>query len=536
MFSLRKPTLKQLFFYSLFLICSSVTSVAQLSQPHRYERKQKNSDDYFHVISLKEQGIALFRERDKYKNNNKVWELILLDTTLQEKKTVEFEIKERYKMVGYEITTTHIYFLYRTGETTKNDFELVSVTLSGVEEERHTIKSDLDFKLTHFILASNSLVLGGYVNKEPAIVMYDMVTKLIKVVPGFFQKDTELVDLRVNQNNTFNVVLVDRSNREDRKLSFRTFDSSGELLLEDFVLIDARKSLQTGITSTLEGDDLIILGNWGERSSKNSLGFYALTVDPFQDQKIKFMAFGTLTHYLDYLKPKRANKIIENTKSELAAGRNPKFVSSVMPYKIVEYKGGFLLLAEIHSSPTNSSANYYNNPYNSSNPYYYNPYGFYPYGLGAYPGSSRLYRPYPYSSSSKQNNDVTIHETVLISFDAKGNVVWDQSLVLDNVKVESTEQVSDFSMENDKITFLYKKESELKFKKIVKSEETAQEQTEKIKTNDPIDEIRSERDSDGFVRQWYGNSFFVWGYQTIRNIKSEDRVRDVFYINKVVAN
>ena len=159
MFSLRKRTLKRLLFYSLFLICISVTSFAQLSQPHRYERKQKNSDDYFHVISLKEQGIALFREREKYKNNNKVWELILLDTALQEKKVVEFEIKDRNKMVGYEITTTHIYFLYRTGETTKNDFELVSVTLDGVEEERHSIKSDLDFKLTHFILASNSLCL-----------------------------------------------------------------------------------------------------------------------------------------------------------------------------------------------------------------------------------------------------------------------------------------------------------------------------------------------------------------------------------------
>jgi len=111
----------------------------------------------------------------------------------------------------------------------------------------------------------------------------------------------------------------------------------------------------------------------------------------------------------------------------------------------------------------------------------------------------------------------------------------DQSLALDNIKVESTEQVSDFNIANDNITFLYKKESELKFKKINKSEGPVQEQTEKIKTNDPMDEIRSERDSDGFVRQWYGNSFFVWGYQTIRNIKSEDRVRDVFYINKVVA-
>src|SRR5688500_4194402 len=75
---------------------------SQVSQPYRYERLQKNADDYFHVISLQKEGIALFRERDKYRNNSKVWELILLDTALKEKKSTELEIKERYKLIGYE--------------------------------------------------------------------------------------------------------------------------------------------------------------------------------------------------------------------------------------------------------------------------------------------------------------------------------------------------------------------------------------------------------------------------------------------------
>ncbi len=531
MFSLRNKKLKIIFFLSIGILFFDATSFAQLSQPFRYERKQKNSEDYFHVISLKEKGIVLFRERDKYKNNNKIWEVILLDTTLQEKKTVELEVKERYKMVGYEVNETYFYLLYRTGETTKNDFELVTVNLEGEEEERHIIKSELDFKLTHFTLAAKTLILGGYVNKEPAIIMYNLETKHIKVVPGFFQKDTELVDLLINQNNTFNVVLVDRSGRDDKTLLFKTFDSTGELLLEDMVPIDYGKSLLTGITSALEREDLIIIGNWGERNAKNSIGFYSLTVDPFKDQKINFIPFGTLTHYLDYLKPKRAKKIIENTKADLAEGRTPKFVSSVTPYKIIEYKDGFLLLAEVQSMVSSSN---YSGPYNN-NPYYYNPYGFNPYGFGYYPGSSRMYRPFPYSSSGKQNNEVKIHESVLISFDAKGNVAWDQSMVLDEIKIESPEQVSDFMVSNDTITFLYKKDSELKFKRIVKSEVVFKVQTEKVKTNETADEIRSEKEVDGFVRHWYGNSFFVWGYQTIRNVNSEDRVRDVFYINKVVA-
>jgi hypothetical protein len=66
----------------------------------------------------------------------------------------------------------------------------------------------------------------------------------------------------------------------------------------------------------------------------------------------------------------------------------------------------------------------------------------------------------------------------------------------------------------------------------VKGEEMV-ENTAKVQTNDPVDEIRSEKEYEGGARQWFGNTFYVWGYQTLRNNTKEDRVRDVFYINKV---
>src|SRR5688572_4084317 len=243
-----------------------VTSLAfgQLSQKERYERHQKNSDDYFNVISLKDEGLALCRERDKYKNNDKIWELIVLDTTLQEKSVVELEMNSRYKMVGYEIAPGRLFFLFRTGETTKNDFELIDVDLKGKETARYQIKPELDFKLTHFIKAGNYFVFGGYVNNEPAIIHFDLTTKQIRVIPGFFQKDTELVDLRTNLNQTFNTVLIDRGGKENRKLVLRTFDETGKQLLEDIVPIEEQKSLQNGITSVLEREDLAVMGTWGE--------------------------------------------------------------------------------------------------------------------------------------------------------------------------------------------------------------------------------------------------------------------------------
>lgn len=520
-------------FTVLALTCMFVTSIswAQPLQKERYERHQKNSDDYFNVISLREEGLALFRERDKYKNNDKIWELILLDTAMQEKSVIELPMNSRYKIVGYEVSPGRLFFLFRTGETTKNDFELIDVDLAGKETERYQIKPELDFKLTHFVKAGNYFVFGGYVNNEPAIIHYDLGTKQIRVIPGFFQKDTELVDLRTNINQTFNTVLIDRGGKENRKLVLRTFDETGKQLLEDIVPVDEQKSLQTGITSILEREDLAVLGTWGERNSKQSIGFYFLTVDPFQEQKIKYIDFGQLNHYLDYLNPKRAERLKLNSKEDATAGRIPNYTNYVMPFRLAEYPQGFLLLAEVYTPISNV------NPYYSS-PYYYNPYyspyGFNPYGF-YYPGLNRMYRPYAYSNNTKNTNEIRTNETVLISFDGKGEVNWDFSLKLDEMKMPGIEQATDFCMVDDRIYFLYKKESDLKTKMIsIKAEEVV-ENTIKVQTNDPLDEIRSEKEYEGGVRQWFGSTFYVWGYQTLRNNTKEDRIRDVFYINKVVV-
>ena len=120
---MRLLTFKRLFILSLWLLTFNVT--AQVLQPHRFEHEQKNYDDYYHVISLKEKGLALFRDKEKYKNNNKLWELIFLDTTLNKTATLELEILHRHRMLGYEIADDLLYLLFLTGETTNNDLLLI---------------------------------------------------------------------------------------------------------------------------------------------------------------------------------------------------------------------------------------------------------------------------------------------------------------------------------------------------------------------------------------------------------------------------
>ena len=237
---------------------------------------------------------------------------------------------------------------------------------------------------------------------------------------------------------------------------------------------------------------------------------------------------------MDYLNPKRAEKIKESTRDAITDERKPTFSSYVMPFRIEETPEGFVLLAEVYN-PSSTSNPYYNTPY--GRPYYSNPYYYYnPFWPGYYPGM-RMYRPYAYGDPIRNNDNIKLHETVAVAFNSAGEVVWDQSIVLDEMKRPALEQVSDFYTDDHNLHFIYKKESELKIKSVSLEEGTATESTEKIQLKEPGDEIRTEKELEDGVRHWTGNAFYVWGYHSIRNAQKKDnRIRDVFYINKIVVN
>ena len=89
---------------------------AQVEQTRRYELPKKMADEYFTVVSLKEDGLALVRERNKYEGNRKLWEIIVLDDELEEKSKTDLPVNQRNRLLGYEIDKNRLYLLYRTGE------------------------------------------------------------------------------------------------------------------------------------------------------------------------------------------------------------------------------------------------------------------------------------------------------------------------------------------------------------------------------------------------------------------------------------
>lgn len=520
----RLPFMIRIIFFTVGVLFS-VFAQAQVWQAERYEIIQRYSDEDFTIIPLKEDGLALFRKKFKFNDRNRIWELILLDSAVTPTKTLELEVDNQGELMGYEHSNGFVHLLFIKNEM-RGDMEVISVNLSSYEFQRIKILTELKITLTHFTKCGDNFILGGDVGEEPAVFIYIPSTKNFKIIPGFFKKRTELIDVRVNDNQTFNTVLINRENRDKNQIIFRTFDSFGKQLLEDVVSIQDH-SLQTGISSNLKRDDLMILGTWCNLGASQSSGFYGVPVNPFSEQEIKFTFLGQLQHYLDHMRPRRAEKIKAKTKKALEEGGDPDFSNYIVPHRIIEHEKGFILLAETYiPSKDNYNASY--NPYAYTYPYG-SRYGSYYPGSGMYNANDGRY----YGDNVNNTIEIRMVQSQVILFTPAGEVISDYSIDLDDIKMPTLNQITDFYLDKDDLYFLYKKESELIIKKINLQDDQVSETTQKVKMKGPMDVIRSES-KDGRIRHWYDKSFYMYGYQTVRY--EDGKTKDIFYINRVAID
>jgi len=527
---LTQSLISQLHFISAMFLCA-ISTMAQVQQTARFEREYKTSDAELILIPMGDQGITLIHDKDKYEQGKKVWGIIVLNSDLTEDWNLEITTESRFRLVGYDFKDDLVYLLFRTSDHEGSDLNLVTIHTKTKETNRFDIKQELTFKITHFGVLSRAIVLGGYVNHDPAILIFDLESENSRIVPGFFVTDTELIDLRINVNNTFNTLTIDRTSKEKQRLMLKTFDATGALLFDDIINIDSKRSILSGITSTLINDGLLIAGTWTVGNSKQASGIYSVMADPFSDQLINYYDFGSLQNFLEYQSSKkRASRLKEKSSQARKSGEIPDFKTYTSIIRIEEQPGAYALLAEVYEPSSNLNSSPY---WGNTSPYSYGGYNPYSYGYGYNPFMNRYYNPaYQYNNGPAQVSEARIIYSSLLEFDSEGYLVDDHGLVLKDKKIKGLEQTSDFVFNKNKVALAYKKEKELFV--IEHTSDGSKLDTLQTFLTKPEEIVRSDSDN-GNVRFWYQNYLYTWGYQHIKDKerKSEDPNRYVFYINKI---
>lgn len=511
-------------------------AVGQIRQTARFERPHKSSDHEYIIQAMGKNGIVLVRDVEKYEKGKKQWDVIVVDSALQTTWETNVYIDNRMTIIGHEYWDGNVYLIFQQTESSRELF-LVELDPRRQLYRTHSFKPEANLRFTQFTVIASRIVFGGYLQNEPTMILFDLEKDVAKVIPGSFQAKVELLDIRTNVNNTFNVLMKERAANGSKNLRIHTYDADGVLLVEDVITIDDDKNILEAATSSLVSEDLVILGTWTYGAGTVASGIFSVRVDPSIDQKINYYWLTDLDHFLDYQKPKRASRIKTKAEWRKKNNKTAEFRVHLAPVRIAETPEGYFLLSEAFDPPPgqqNMRSNYYGYGY----PNYgtgYGPYSYSPYYFNTMP--NRYYYPsgstyYPYPSNS-QYYQTRVYQTSLVFFDLKGNLKFDRAMKFKDIHMMNKEQVTDFIANDNQLTLACKNGKDILLEWAKK--DASEQGEEKLSTIQNDTEVnRSESQDDSGVRAWYGNYFYVYGYHTVKD-QRENKSRDVFYINKIAV-
>ncbi|WP_040397691.1 hypothetical protein [Cesiribacter andamanensis] len=493
----------------LLLAPFGTTVLAQLKQPARLELEMREEDEEFYVVPAGHDGVFVHQQDRKETNYTKtVHTLYMYDTTLNERWKSRLEIGARVTYRGYEYANGNVFLLFTETRNRTEDYHLFVIDAETSFIRGYKIQNEMPLELTEFTVLEGLVLVGGYVNYRPAVFAYDLSKEVLRVLPGLYLNNSELLELKVSpEQKTFTVLYTDQTPDKQKTIGSKTYNELGELVFEYRLKPERDKYLLYGRTTSFDDEAVHIAGTYSNSNSKYSRGVFVASIATDGSQRINYYDYGELQNFFSYMKDKRQKRVQERIKRRMAQGKKAKFNYRLLVHDVIENNGNHILLAEaFYPKYANRPASPY---FDSSRP-------------SAYQG--QYLEGYKYTHA------------IMVGFDTKGKLLWDNSFEISEVTTYQLDKLVHVQPEQDYTVLLYSFEGAVK-SKIIRNDRVLEDKNEeKIALQNSTDQVPNPEYGTTKLESWYGPYFFAYGTQRIRTSGSPAlrQGRKVFYINKIV--
>ncbi|WP_187696263.1 hypothetical protein, partial [Xanthovirga aplysinae] len=488
---------------------------AQLIQPQRMELKMTWEDKDFYVVSAGEKGIILFRpiKKRNFSEGTRDWEIIRMDTSLQEVWKMERPIKSYFELSGYAANEEAFYLLFEEGSFSKDNFRLYKFSY---DQEVMEVAVDKPFPVTleRLEIMGDNLLLGGNTKNRPVVMHFNLQNKKVKVLQGVYKDRSKLTDLSSDKEKQFfTVLLQEKGSSGNSILTVNSYNAFGKHLNTSRLTAGEDRYLLSGEASTFNGGNQVIAGPFSNGNQERSRGLAFFVLDRGQLKVDKIHSYGAFTNYFNYLKENRAQKLKEKADLQLKSGKMPKIDQRVWLHDMVEREGNYYLLGEIYDPKYSRE---------QSSRYFMMP-SFYRRRINF--NDNKTFEGFEYSHG------------FIACFNERGELLWDNVMKIDDLKSFYLKEHIFPLFYKDLTALMYKQSDEIHVKLIKGNEVLQKKEAVNIKLKHETDELRNNDDGYGQMEPWYGDYFFVYGVQRVnRNDSESSGTRKVFYINKVSYN
>ncbi|MDA0194164.1 MAG: hypothetical protein O2887_15315 [Bacteroidetes bacterium] len=479
--------------------------VDYLLQPNRIEFEYKFEDGDYHIVPADEMGLVVLKETSERSSGGYYWEYHYVDTLLQEKWVKKYVLSSIFEYRGFDYSAGYVNLLY--AESRKRDvreFTLLRLNLANGDTTQFKLETIFPLSLTEFEVLGDIVIIGGYANYRPVIFLYDLEERRMKVLPGFYNNKSELLDIELDDERLrFNTLMAEFTPGNRQTISIRTFNQLGEMLQNRVLEPEDEKSLLYGQSTRLNRGAQYITGTYAARKSNYSRGVYIAKINRGQQEYLKYYAFPDLENFFSFLPSKRQERVENRLKRRRVSGKKIRLSYRLLVHDIVKLNDNYVMIGEAYYLKQAS-------PYSSLSIGQFSNQAYDQYIVG-----------YKYTHA------------VIIAFDENGEVTWDNSFEISDVLSTELKQFVHVAGKKDEVILLYMFEGEIRSKLIIGDDISEGKTISAIKLMTDDDELIKDREEEGGLAKWNGNSFYAYGIQRIKQ-KNDSRRRHVFYINKIV--
>ena len=487
---------------------------AQVYQPSRFEITLKSSDNYFDVLSAEQNGVIIFRATHKRSKEGYQWEIIKLDSNLIESWRNYPYFKFEYKYTGYAYANGKFYLLFKDAKSFNKNLQLFVFDLKGENWHQYTIENLFVIDLTHFEVTAKAAIFGGYYKFKPVVIHYDLFEQKSKILPSVYGNRTELVQIKINDDDTYSILVNERTNDKRLTLGIKSYSPNGEIIINSSLKPEGDKNIIFGHSTSSSSQIQLLAGTYSNRRSDYSRGLFIARIDENGEQNINYYNYADLRNFFSYMKAKREKRVKERITRKKIKGKKLKFNYRLVVHEIIQLDEYHIMLGE----------------------------AFYPkYSSNPSTGILNIDKFQPRAAPFNHYGNMSLEgyrytHAVVIGFDNNGKLLWDNSFEINDVISQSLDQNVNVSVEEDKIVLLYVHDNTIRSKIIRGSEVIEGKSFDNIKLKFHDDAVNNKSDELNGLEKWYGDKFFAYGVQRIKNLKDTGVKlnRKVFYINKLV--
>lgn len=475
-------------------------AVAQINQLKRFEIQLTGRETEFKVIPIESHGVLLYRNKIEKKED--FLEIQRLDTAFQLKwkKTLPIEKKFQPILTKHFGDTQHVLLFH--SEYKEINFRLYRINLENASYQVDTIFNIIPFLPTHFEVTEYGTLIGGFIyNRIPIVVMYEFATRKTRILPGLFNEQGELIQIQVYPDNSFHVLISTQPKARFKTIWVKYYDSMGQIRHNAMLRTESSISLLSARALKTQSDEVVVAGTYGIRSAEYSSGLFIARINKEGDQDIRFYPFYQLQNFFSYLKPRQEKRLRQRIEHKISRGKRTRLVYHIMVHELVPLNNQFILLGEAFY-PVYKRDDRFN------------------YGLAVSAYVPFIFDGYRYTHA------------VVIGFDPQGNLIWDNSFEINDVKTFNLEQFVKMDYRNNRLALLYLFDNRIRYKLIQNNEVIEGKKINPLELSFKPEEPEIDEDIKR-LEYWYSGNFLAYGIQRpYSRAVSRSRER-YFFINKV---